>query len=132
MAARLRLRLASTSSETTVKTWSDQPRITVWSRLDDRRAALAQLLQLAVQAAGEQTDQGADDEDAAEREHEPQREHRHGAVVRHGEGERGDERLPQQLERVVAGPFGRLDERQAGRDDHDERRPRRRRASRSG
>ena len=32
MAARRRLRLASTSSETSVKIWSDQPRITVWPR----------------------------------------------------------------------------------------------------
>ena len=97
MAARRRLRLASTSS--------DDDRVDLVRPAEDhrvvrvraQRAALAQLLQPAVEPAGEQTDEGADDEDAAEGEHEPQRQHRDAClVVRRGQAERGDEGLPEQ------------------------------------
>ena len=40
-------RWRATSSATIVKICGDQPRITVWSVLDDQRAALAQLVELA-------------------------------------------------------------------------------------
>ena len=38
----------------------------MWSALDHARAALAQLVELALDAAGEHADQRADDEDAAQ------------------------------------------------------------------
>ena len=50
-----------------MKTCGDQPRMTVWSRLDDARAALAQVVELALDAGVEDADEGGDDEDAAER-----------------------------------------------------------------
>ena len=46
---------------------ADQPRITVWPVLEHARAALAQVLELALDAVGDDADQRADDEDAAER-----------------------------------------------------------------
>ena len=58
---------AMTSSETIVKISCDQPRMTVWPGLDDPRATLAQLRELALQAGVDDADQGADDEDPEER-----------------------------------------------------------------
>ena len=64
MAESLRLSSASMISDTIVNTRGDQPRISVWSVLDDRAAAPPQLVHLALDAGGDETDQDGGHGDA--------------------------------------------------------------------
>ena len=67
MRGRRRLALAMTSSEMMSKIDGDQLRMMVWSRLEHPRAALAQFVELALDAGAEHADQRRHDEDAAQR-----------------------------------------------------------------
>ena len=67
MRGRRRLSLAMVSSEMMSKIEADQLRMMVWSFSSTSRAALAQLVELALDAGREHADQRRDDEDAAQR-----------------------------------------------------------------
>ena len=98
MAARRRLWFASTSSDDDREDLVGPAENDGVVALGHRRTPLAQLLQLAVEATGQQTDQRADHEDAAEREHEPQDCLTPQNVGRHPEAEGTDEGVPEQFQ----------------------------------